>query len=181
MTAVPNIRKVREKGARKPKKGKKKTPGRKPRRNTDTKKKLAARLAAAGATDKQIAAGLDISESTFYRQMRFDPEMARLIKEAKEQADEQVVTALYARALGYNVDEDTFELTKHGMVLTKRVPKHVPPDTKAQIFWLMNRKRSDWKQRQTLEDPNGQPLATAFVVPSFGSAVSLPSNDGKQQ
>ncbi len=50
----------------------------------------------------------------------------------------QVEKALLKRALGYEYDEVIYE----GGQETKRVKKHVVPDTTAQIFWLKNRKPS---------------------------------------
>ena len=51
------------------------------------------------------------------------------------------------RALGYTYEEITYE----GGVETKRVVKEVVPDTTAQIFWLKNRKREAWADRQNIE------------------------------
>ena len=32
-------------------------------------------------------------------------------------------------------------------ILTKKVKKQVPPDTTAQIFWLKNRKKEQWREK----------------------------------
>lgn len=159
---------------RKKKKSKKK-PGRKPAGRSKPAKDRAAKLAQLGATSAQIAAGMGISESTFYRLMQFDPALAQLIREKKQEADERVVVSLYARALGYEVNEDTYERTKLGFILTKRIPKHIPPDPKAIGTWLFNRQPNDWKQRQVFEAGDGTPLAPVFVVPAINGAVSLPA------
>lgn len=157
------------------KKQSKKKPGRKPVGRSKPAKDRAAKLAELGATSAQIAAGMGISESTFYRLMHFDPALAQLIREKKQEADERVVTALYARAIGYETSEDTYERSKGEMVLTKRIPKHIPPDPKAAATWLFNRQPNEWKQRQVFEAGDGSPLAPVFVVPAINGAVSLPA------
>lgn len=172
------MRKVRERG-KKAKKGRKKKPGPKKAKISKSAKDTAARLAAKGATNEQLAAGLNVSTATFYRLMQFDPELKKRIKEAAGEADDAVEVALYARAIGYEVTEDTFERSREGMVLTKRVPKHLPPDPKAAGIWLYNRRRDVWKQRQTFEDGDGNAMAPVFVVPAFNNSVSVPSASKK--
>ena len=59
--------------------------------------------------------------------------------------------ALLKRALGYEYEEvkEKFE----GNVMTERTvtKKEVIPDVTAQIFWLKNRKRETWADRQNIE------------------------------
>ncbi|MDL5066676.1 helix-turn-helix domain-containing protein, partial [Clostridioides difficile] len=44
-------------------------------------------------------------------------------------------------------DEITYEEGQE----TKRVTKHVVPDTTAQIFWLKNRKPAEWRDKRDIE------------------------------
>lgn len=65
-----------------------------------------------------------------------------------ELVDGQVEGALLKRALGYTADEETWELVDGVMTRTKVVKKHVPPDSKACMFWLANRRHVAWRSTQ---------------------------------
>jgi transposase len=78
-----------------------------------------------GLTNEQIAANMGISKVTFYEWRNKFPNFANLIKEDKDYADTQVENALYKQALDGNVT--------------------------AAIFWLKNRRRNNWKDKQDVE------------------------------
>ena len=44
--------------------------------------------------------------------------------------------------------------------------KHYPPDTTAAIFWLKNRQKSKWRDKQDHEisGPDGKPIETEFEL-----------------
>ena len=100
-----------------------------------------------GLTDEQIAQNIRISRDTLYAWKKRYPDISDALKRGKEVVDRQVENALLKRALGYTYEEITYE----GGVETKRVVKEVVPDTTAQIFWLKNRKREAWADRQNIE------------------------------
>ena len=100
-----------------------------------------------GLTDEQIAQNIRISRDTLYAWKKRYPDISDALKRGKEVIDRQVENALLKRALGYTYEEITYE----GGVETKRVAKEVVPDTTAQIFWLKNRKREAWADRQNIE------------------------------
>lgn len=100
-----------------------------------------------GLTDKQISANIGISRSTLNAWKVQYPDISDTLKKGKEVVDRQVENALLKRALGYRYDEVTME----NGIETKRVTKEVVPDTTAQIFWLKNRMREVWADRQNIE------------------------------
>lgn len=100
-----------------------------------------------GLTDEQIAKNMGITAKTLYAWKNKYGEICKSLKRGKEVVDRQVENALLKRALGYTYEEITYE----GGVETKRVVKEVVPDTTAQIFWLKNRKREAWADRQNIE------------------------------
>lgn len=100
-----------------------------------------------GLTDEQIAENVGINPATLYVWKKKYTEISETLKRGKEVVDRQVENALLKRALGYTYEEITYE----GGVETKRVVKEVVPDTTAQIFWLKNRKREAWADRQNIE------------------------------
>ncbi len=100
-----------------------------------------------GLTDEQIAINIGIGYSTLQTWKSKYQDIQDTLKRGKEVVDRQVENALLKRALGYTYEEITYE----GGVETKRVVKEVVPDTTAQIFWLKNRKRETWADRQNIE------------------------------
>ena len=104
-----------------------------------------------GLTDEQIAENAGINPATLYVWKKKYPEISETLKRGKEVVDRQVENALLKRALGYEYEEvkEKFE----GNVMTERTvtKKEVVPDVTAQIFWLKNRKREAWADRQNIE------------------------------
>lgn len=100
-----------------------------------------------GLTDEQIAKNLGIAYSTFREYKNKYSALSAALKKGKEVIDYQVENALLKRALGYEYEEVTYE---HGEE-TKRVLKHVVPDTTAQIFWLKNRKPQQRRDKKDIE------------------------------
>lgn len=100
-----------------------------------------------GLSDEQIAANMGISNATLYNWKRDHLEILEALKEGKDAVDRQVENALLKSALGYKYDEVTEERRDDMLVVTKVVHKEVQPNTTAQIFWLKNRKRLEWRDR----------------------------------
>ena len=100
-----------------------------------------------GLTDEQIATNMGINASTLYDWKNKHVEISKALKEGKDAVDRQVENALLKSALGYKYDEVTEERRDDMLVVTKVVHKEVQPNTTAQIFWLKNRKRLEWRDR----------------------------------
>ena len=96
-----------------------------------------------GLTDEQIAKNIGINRTTLYDWKKKETNIADALKKGKEIIDFEVENALLKRALGYEYEEETYE----NGILTKKVKKQVPPDTTAQIFWLKNRKKEQWREK----------------------------------
>lgn len=100
-----------------------------------------------GLSDEQIATNMCIATGTLYRWKNEHREICEALKEGKDAVDRQVENALLKSALGYKYDEVTEERRDDMLVVTKVVHKEVQPNTTAQIFWLKNRKRLEWRDR----------------------------------
>ena len=74
-----------------------------------------------GLTDEQIAHNMGIACSTYYEWKKKSPEISEALKKNKEIVDFEVENALLKSALEGN--------------------------TTAQIFWLKNRKKSEWREK----------------------------------
>lgn len=97
---------------------------------------------------------MGISYSTLKVWQNKYPAISATLKIGKEVVDRQVENALLKRALGYQYDEVTREMVEDGsgrLMVTKVVTKEVQPDVTAQIFWLKNRKPSEWRDKQQME------------------------------
>ena len=118
-----------------------------------------------GATDREVADVLDIAESTLYRWAKDHPEFAEAMKVGKSGADDRVERSLYHKAVGYTYpSEKVFQF--QGDIVRTPVTEHVPPDTTACIFWLKNRRKDDWRDRQQheLSGKDGGPIETRNVT-----------------
>jgi DNA-binding XRE family transcriptional regulator len=99
-----------------------------------------------GLTDKQIAHNIGVSEQTLNVWKNQYPSLFEALKNGKEVIDRQVENALLKKAMGYEYQEEV--VTKIGI---ETITKVAHPDTTAQIFWLKNRKRVEWRDKQELE------------------------------
>ena len=108
-------------------------------------------LARDGLTDELICKKIGIGSRTFYEWMERFPQMAQAIKKGKAPVDIQVENALLKRALGYEYEETITEVEElaggHQKKHIRKVTKHCPPDTTAQIFWLKNRRPERWRDK----------------------------------
>lgn len=113
------------------------------------------RLALLMLTDEEIASYLQVDIATLYRWKVEHPDFREAITRGKELADTEVVSALRERALGYEWTEEQAVKVKRSQheeeVEVVEVRRRVPPDTPAGIFWLTNRQRGKWRQKQDVE------------------------------
>ena len=67
-----------------------------------------------------------------------------------------VERSLYSRAVGYSFNSEKIFCNKDGEVTRVPIVEHVPPDVTAQIFWLKNRKPTEWRDVQQMEHVLGK-------------------------
>ena len=116
-----------------------------------------------GLTDKEIAEKLDIGLDSFYRYKKDFSEFSDTLKETKEIADIKVENSLNKNANGYDYVEQTVVMKKEviykdgkrakEITYPEVVPiiKHKEAETKAQQFWLQNRKPEKWRNQAQVE------------------------------
>lgn len=111
-------------------------------------------LALKGATDEEIAEAFHISVRTLHRWKKTHPELLTALEEGKDIADAKVKRSLYQRAVGYEAKEVTQIIEQDPATGTQRVSKtqvttkHIVPDTMACMYWLNNRSKGEFSQRQ---------------------------------
>ena len=103
--------------------------------------------AKSGLTDEQIAKNIGINRTTLYDWKKKETNIADALKKGKEVIDFEVENALLKKALGYTITIKEEKLDKDGCVHTLEKDVHIPPDTTAQIFWLKNRKKEQWREK----------------------------------
>jgi transposase-like protein len=118
------------------------------------------KLCLLGATDKEMADILDVTESTFNLWKQQHEEFSESLKRGKEQADAEVAKKLYHRAIGYEHPEIITANYQGQITDTMTVTKHYAPDPTAAIFWLKNRQPAKWRDKQDVEltGKNGGPV-----------------------
>lgn len=107
-------------------------------------------LAVRGCTDKEIAEAMHVTRKTICAWKKEHPTFEKSLNEGKEIADSKIERSLYKSASGYYVDEEEriIEVNKDGTTKLgdlKTRKKYIPPNVTAQIFWLKNRKKDQWR------------------------------------
>lgn len=113
-----------------------------------------------GATDEEIFKKLKISKESFYKYKRDYVDFSDALRENKEFADLRVENNLNKNANGYEYFEEVVVMQKEiiynengkkqkEIVYPVKVPlkKHKESETKAQQFWLQNRRPKEWRNQ----------------------------------
>ena len=103
------------------------------------------------ATMKEIADALGISYSGFRKYVKEHQQLAGIITENRQCANEEALGAFWSRVTGTTVKEVTKERINGKLVVTKEVVKQLPPDVGAGQFWLTNGMPDRFKNRQSTE------------------------------
>lgn len=102
-----------------------------------------------GMIDEQVAQVIGISIDAL-NDWKKDEKFLLALKAGKRISDDRVERSLYERATGYShpdVDIRQYE----GQVIKTEIIKHYPPDPTSMIFWLKNRRRAEWRDKQEVE------------------------------
>ena len=118
---------------------------------------LARKFCLLGATNPQLAEFFDVSVTTIDNWLASKPEFLGAVKEGREYADAHVGESLYQRACGYSHPEEKI-FCKDGEVTRVETIKHYPPDPTSLVFWLKNRRRDLWTDRQEVTGADGKAL-----------------------
>lgn len=124
---------------------------------------LAYKYAILGAIDTQLAEFFDVDLSTLNRWKVVHPEFKESINKGKQVADAEVAYKLFKRATGYS-HEATKIFNNQGEIITEQYVEHYPPDTGAAIFWLKNRQKALWRDKQEIEISADDNLADTLAL-----------------
>lgn len=116
-----------------------------------------------GLTNEQIAANIGISRKTLQEWCVKYSDIRDTLKRNKAIIDAQVENALLKRALGYTYTEVKTVESAKGTVTTTTV-KEVAPDVTAGIFWLKNRQRPKWGDKQVEKTESEENQSIIFEI-----------------
>lgn len=112
------------------------------------------KMAREGMIEADMQYNLGISHNAFNNYKNKYGEFSDALKRGKSIVDDKVESALLKRALGYNYEETRVEYTPEGegkqgeIERVIKTQKDMAPDVTAQIFWLKNRKKDEWRDRK---------------------------------
>lgn len=104
-------------------------------------------LAKLGATEPQIAEFFEVAVDTLTEWKNRHPEFSAALNKSRQLSDFEVEKSLFQRAKGFK--RVVQRLDKHGTPID--CLEEVPPDPTSCIFWLKNRQRERWRDKQELE------------------------------
>lgn len=110
----------------------------------------ARKLCLLGATDMELASFFGVNKDTITEWKKRHKEFSVSIKAGKDQADSEVADRLYQRARGFEHDSEEIKVV-NGEVVRVPIRKVYPPDSTAVIFWLKNRQKDKWRDRQEID------------------------------
>ena len=111
-------------------------------------------LIKAGKSVTQVAKIIKVHRDTIYEWKSRNKKFSDILTTAQDDFNcGRVETSLLKRSMGYRFTETTQELDKdtQEIVTTKKVRKHVIPDTGAITFFLKNRDPARWKDKHEIE------------------------------
>lgn len=128
------------------------------------------KLALLGLTDAEMARFFDVSRNTLHRWKAENPGFRDAVQRGKEIADAEVAHALYKRATGMRIVSEKAWKGNDGKIVIAKTVTEVPPDTRAAIHWLANRRRGPWAAQD-----RGTPTTTQGNTPEEPGRDALES------
>jgi phage antirepressor YoqD-like protein len=115
---------------------------------------MAAAMWSAGATTREVAKKLRVTETTLYQWLRDDPQFQQAKEKATSVVDDLVEAALFKQATGQFTQPDVhIAVNAQGEVTKVPYTKHLAPNITAGIFWLKNRRPAQWRERIEVRSP----------------------------
>lgn len=107
-------------------------------------------------TDFEIAKRMGISESTLNLWKKKHTTFSESIERGKKETDDLAEQALFSRVIGYDNPNAVkiFYNSQTGETVREVYTEHYPPDVRAGEFWLINRRRKKWTNRQEVVNTN---------------------------
>jgi hypothetical protein len=104
-----------------------------------------------GATNEDLAGFFDVTRRTIDNWIASHADFAAAVRSGRVVADMRVARCLYERAVGWQQTVERTVLHQGAEKVLKNIVNH-PPDVRACIFWLRNRRRESWGDRAPVSD-----------------------------
>ena len=104
-----------------------------------------------GATNEDLAGFFDVTRRTIDNWIASHADFAAAVRSGRVVADMRVARCLYERAVGWQQTVERTVLHQGAEKVLKNIVNH-PPDVRACIFWLRNRRRGSWGDRVPVSD-----------------------------
>lgn len=137
---------------------------------------IAEQLAALGATDLEIAQAFEVSIRTIHRWKLEYPAFREALSLGKEAADAKVAESLFKRATGYSFDSEKVFFVD-GEAHRVEIIEHVPPDTKAAMWWLQNRNPKEWRDVRHIKHDVEEGGTLETWINKLNGSVIMPVED----
>ena len=147
-------------------------PGGRPTKYTDKTAKQAFKLCLLGSTEQELADFFEVHIDTIAEWKAVHEEFSDALKKGRSEADAKVTQSLYRRARGYSHKAVKIFLHEGQPVIVDYIERF-PPETTAAIFWLKNRQKKLWRNREdpepTLPDDENTVTITGGLPPDADS------------
>lgn len=122
-------------------------------------------LTRVGGTLQDVAIALKTTQPMVVQWMKRFPEFREAVEGGRAARDEQIVSALFHRARGYEHKAEKI-FCQNGIVTKVEYTERYPPDAASAIFWLKNRQPDDWKDvsQKEISGPDGGPIEIQHLV-----------------
>lgn len=140
---------------------------------------MALALAKLGATDLEIAQAFEKSVRTINRWKLEHPEFAEALQMGKDIIDQSVEQSLYKRAVGYTFDSEKIVVIE-GEAQRVEIIEHVPPDTKAAMWWLQNRRPGVWRDVRHIKHDVDKGSALGNWLDKLNGTTFQPQEDASE-
>jgi hypothetical protein len=127
-----------------------------------------------GATMHDVAQAFGVTEDKLANWVASRPEMQEAIERGREARNDQVVSALYSRAVGYEHEAEKLFMYR-GEVVKGTYKEKFPPDPVAAMYWLKNRQRGQWVDvvRHEHTGKDGGPIELKALVVEAEEATKM--------
>lgn len=115
-----------------------------------------------GAAEAEIAAFFRIDGATLEVWRAAHPAFAEALARGADAADALVERRLFQRATGYSHDAVKI-LQRAGEAVVVPYVEHHPPDMRAILFWLTNRRPERWRERADRASGSEGPLVVTWL------------------
>lgn len=133
-----------------------------------------------GLTEQEISEKIGINRWTLGEWKKKYPNIANALKKTKEVYDSEVEEALENSALGYYRTEREWRRDPETgeMVLYREYERWFKPDTTAQIFWLKNRDKLHWRDKQEIQMDFDETETGVIALPAVLKPEKPPETKG---